>query len=419
MKQKILILAVLITIFIVCSGCSSPGNTPLATEKTTATMEATKITQSSTLSSTTPQAMRNDIDPNVLFRYFPATPPGWTMTNTYAAGIRNLPEVVRAERIYRNPSKPDSYIKMGVDCFPQETINKISVPSGCEGIVLEGYSGIVCNPNVSPAGEIDVKRCHITTVSGNINRAEYDRLIYSFDVKGLSSLITSASSSPTSPTVSQGTAGSQRPYLSPGAIILHFDEGSGTTAYDSSGHGNNGRIYGAAWIKGISGNALSFNGVNNFVELPRPGISDEFTIIAWVKTSSRSIQTIVGGGDGSVEKYHPTLGISYHRDNQAAGCVNRDGTYLTSLNTVNDGNWHQIAFSARRVGGNAANMKIYVDGHLMNEVNDPFPVQPWAEHLYVGKRANEWFFNGIIDEVEIYPRVLTADEVLTKFNSIS
>ena len=40
-----------------------------------------------------------------------------------------------------------------------------------------------------------------------------------------------------------------------------FDEGSGTVAGDSSGNGNTGTIYGATWVTGIYGKALSFDGM--------------------------------------------------------------------------------------------------------------------------------------------------------------
>ena len=48
-----------------------------------------------------------------------------------------------------------------------------------------------------------------------------------------------------------------------------MDEGSGNIIYDSSGNGNNGTIYGATWTDGISGTALTFNGVDDYVEVPR------------------------------------------------------------------------------------------------------------------------------------------------------
>ncbi len=44
-----------------------------------------------------------------------------------------------------------------------------------------------------------------------------------------------------------------------------FDEGSGTTALDSSGNNHSGTILGATYVAGRSNTALSFNGSNNFV----------------------------------------------------------------------------------------------------------------------------------------------------------
>ncbi|MFQ6057165.1 MAG: hypothetical protein ACE5J9_05430 [Methanosarcinales archaeon] len=48
----------------------------------------------------------------------------------------------------------------------------------------------------------------------------------------------------------------------------HFEEGSGNVAVDSSGLGNNGTIYGATWTTGKVGGALSFDGVDDYVEVP-------------------------------------------------------------------------------------------------------------------------------------------------------
>ena len=45
-----------------------------------------------------------------------------------------------------------------------------------------------------------------------------------------------------------------------------LDEGSGDTAYDSSGNGYDGTIYGAIWTTGYSGYALDFDGVNDYVD---------------------------------------------------------------------------------------------------------------------------------------------------------
>ncbi|MDH4240213.1 MAG: hypothetical protein OEW48_11680 [Phycisphaerae bacterium] len=65
-----------------------------------------------------------------------------------------------------------------------------------------------------------------------------------------------------------------------------FDDGQGTTANDSAGR-NNGTVHGAEWTAGRFNNALSFDGVDDYVEVPDdPSLrfmrSSSFTISAWV-----------------------------------------------------------------------------------------------------------------------------------------
>src|SRR5512136_1633446 len=64
-----------------------------------------------------------------------------------------------------------------------------------------------------------------------------------------------------------------------------FDEGSGDVAGDSSGHGNEGEIRGAEWVRGKFGTALHFGGREAYVSLPEiAGLngSNELTVEAWV-----------------------------------------------------------------------------------------------------------------------------------------
>lgn len=68
-----------------------------------------------------------------------------------------------------------------------------------------------------------------------------------------------------------------------------FDEATGTVLRDSSGNGNHGTIYGATWTQGISGTALYFNGINNYVEIPdSPSLNPaQTTVIVWFKPEQR------------------------------------------------------------------------------------------------------------------------------------
>jgi hypothetical protein len=65
----------------------------------------------------------------------------------------------------------------------------------------------------------------------------------------------------------------------------HFDEGSGNIVKDSSGNGNDGTIYGAAWAQGKLGKALRFDGSNDYVSVsdhPNLEFSPCITVEAWV-----------------------------------------------------------------------------------------------------------------------------------------
>ena len=53
-----------------------------------------------------------------------------------------------------------------------------------------------------------------------------------------------------------------------GEQVAHYrmNEGFGTVAYDSSGHGNHGRIHGPRWVSSGAGHALHFDGEDDYVD---------------------------------------------------------------------------------------------------------------------------------------------------------
>ena len=75
-------------------------------------------------------------------------------------------------------------------------------------------------------------------------------------------------------------------------LYLTFDEGSGDIAYDYSGNKNNGSLYDAnatnddgntppQWVDGKFGKALSFDGADDYVEVPIFPLTDRVTVSAW------------------------------------------------------------------------------------------------------------------------------------------
>src|SRR3954447_12408550 len=87
-----------------------------------------------------------------------------------------------------------------------------------------------------------------------------------------------------------------------------FNEGSGTTAGDSSGSGNVGAVNGATWsVAGRFGGALSFNGTSSSVTVNDSNSLDlttGMTLEAWVNPSSLSnYRTVMMKEDGSWLSY--------------------------------------------------------------------------------------------------------------------
>ena len=70
-----------------------------------------------------------------------------------------------------------------------------------------------------------------------------------------------------------------------------LDDGSGTTAADSSGNGSHGTLNGTLeWVEGVLGGALQFDGSTGYVDIPANSNQavinkGDFSMMAWIKTT--------------------------------------------------------------------------------------------------------------------------------------
>jgi choice-of-anchor C domain-containing protein len=189
-------------------------------------------------------------------------------------------------------------------------------------------------------------------------------------------------------------------------IILHFDEGSGTVAHDSSGNNYDGTIQGAQWVDGISGHALEFNGKNNYVTLNKNlALSDNWAIEFWAKSYETSgvvyypVGLGVGKGIGMGGNFGPIQNDFWIYDG-----VN----ILHGGPSVERGTWYFIT-----VVKNGLSYDLYVNGILVK--NGQISDIDITEIGFGRGNSNYWYFNGIIDEIAIYPRIVSASEVQTHF----
>ncbi|MDE2041249.1 MAG: hypothetical protein KGI59_02615, partial [Patescibacteria group bacterium] len=208
-----------------------------------------------------------------------------------------------------------------------------------------------------------------------------------------------------------------------------FDEGSGTTAADSSGSGNTGTLVGGpTWTTGQIGGALSFNGTNQYVTASTnsmPASAQAVSISAWVfisqyPNSKSSIvwrgSTSAGGGFGDPRIFALTLeGASnnvpvFYAESAGSGGLYYDATSSVSIGT---GSWHLITGTSDGSG----HLAIYVDGSSAGAQGPflGFSSGSADSTVYVGadnsRSSLEDYFPGRVDDVRIYNRALSAQEV--------
>ncbi|HAI73811.1 MAG TPA: hypothetical protein DCS28_03005 [Candidatus Moranbacteria bacterium] len=152
---------------------------------------------------------------------------------------------------------------------------------------------------------------------------------------------------------------------------------STNTAYDRSGQNNNGTISGATAVMGKRGQALSFNGTTDYVNCGNVGTGIQ-TVSFWIKTddaTTRKIINIDGTDQIEIDGASNILATGF-----PSVTIYVDGT----VSPVVDTGWHFIA------------------------ITDATGVS--ASVFQIGQ-VSASFFDGIIDEVRVYNRALSADEV--------
>lgn len=203
----------------------------------------------------------------------------------------------------------------------------------------------------------------------------------------------------------------------------HFDEASGTIAYDTSGNDNDGLIYGGAtWTTGKYGEALYFDGYDDYVDCGSDytSISTEFTVELWMKTSD----TTKKGTPVSYATTNPNYGneILLYNYKGFATCIG--GSKKWTGVSANDGSWHHIVWVWRSSDGN---IKLYKDnlvayqgtlqaGYVINHGTDRRLILAQEQDTVGDAFQSYQAFKGIMDEVRIYNRYLSPDEIADLYN---
>lgn len=199
-------------------------------------------------------------------------------------------------------------------------------------------------------------------------------------------------------------------------LFLPFNELGGNKAYDLSGKGNNGTLTNMAnpptATSGWAGRGLSFDEVNDYVNAAdNDNLSfsptQVNTVCLWLKGGSQVDTTrILAKSSSSVYNYD--LNVTSNTIIQAHtydGVNNKKVSFGTVLNN----NWHFLCAVFDRTGL----LKTYLDGNFVasTDISTMTDTRNTANLTIGSFPAPSGYFNGIIDDVRIYNKALSADEI--------
>ena len=205
-----------------------------------------------------------------------------------------------------------------------------------------------------------------------------------------------------------------------------FDEVSGTSAADASGHGLNGTLTnGPTWAAGRYGNAVNVDGVDDYVDLGNPAglqFTGSMTISVWVFSSA------FPGDDAPIVSKRGTGELGYQLDTTVDTGPRTIGFKLTNASGRRCSATEQPhcrstpgTTSAGIYNAAAGTLNVYLNGQLDNGAlfgTVTSTQQNSGVNVNIGRRpSGGFYFNGRIDNVRLYNRALTAAENQTDMNT--
>lgn len=197
-----------------------------------------------------------------------------------------------------------------------------------------------------------------------------------------------------------------------------FDEGSGASAADTSGNGNNGTLVNApTWGTGRIGGALALNGTSQYVLVGSPAVLDitgAVTVSAWINLNDSLLNRKIVGkgatGSGATQWQYQIydngggdLGFRVSNSQTLMGCRSSGGL-------IAPGGWHNVA----GVYNGSDTVNFYIDGVQACTASTPGfgALNPFGNFtIGASSGGTSGFMSGSIDDVRVYDRALAPAEI--------
>lgn len=190
-----------------------------------------------------------------------------------------------------------------------------------------------------------------------------------------------------------------------------LDESSGSTAYDLGPFGLHGNFSGIdsgnIGITGKVGNAVSFDGVDDQVNIPHNSainLNSDWSIAFWYKQLSFTNtypgpfrKGNSGSADGYIQFYAADGLIRYKRNNDQA--FNQTAIYSTNT-------WKHIVYT---YDDSSNTISLYVDGQFNTSSVIDYGTNNSTDELWLGRGDEHG--NGVLDDFRIYNKILSSREI--------
>ncbi len=193
-----------------------------------------------------------------------------------------------------------------------------------------------------------------------------------------------------------------------------FEETTGSTAADSSGHKRDGTLQGGISfdknsVPGKAGKALRFDAKDAMVEVKDYkgiGGTRPRTVAAWIKTTSAQGEIVSWGK----KDFGQMFTFGYIRGRVG---VTPNGGYLYMNAETHDDKWHHVAVVVQKaeLPNLHDNVTLYLDGAIaeIHDIGllDLWPIQTGQDlPVRIGRG-----FKGLLDDLRIYDRALSDEEI--------